>query len=134
MTGDFYSADFYSADFYSALAVIVLVTHIVFILWVIFGAVFTRRRPILRFLHIASLLWGVLAEILPWSCPLTIAENLLEARAGVQPYRGGFLFHYLDALVYPNISPTALTVAAVIVCLANLGIYARRFWLAHPRF
>jgi hypothetical protein len=29
---------------------------------------------------------------------LTLLENWLESRAGFEPYQGGFLLHYLDAL------------------------------------
>jgi len=79
-------------------------------------------------LHIASLVWGIGAEVLPGVCPLTSLENWLESRAGVQPYQGGFLLHYLDALVYPDISGTVLTIAGVAVGLLNLGVYARHFW------
>ena len=111
-------------DFYSGLAVCVLFVHVLFILWVILGALLTRGRPVLRWLHIASLMWGILAELLPWPCPLTFLENWLEVKAGVYPYSGGFLLHYLDKLVYPDISPTALTIAAVLVCVANLVWYA----------
>src|SRR3989449_4592586 len=93
---------------YSALAAAILGLHLLFILWIVFGGVFTRRRPLLRWLHLGSLVWGILIEILPWSCPLTWAENWLETRAGVAPYQGGFLLHYLDALVYPNIPPGLL--------------------------
>src|SRR6266566_4406514 len=39
--------------------------------------------------------------------------------------QGGFLLHYLDRLVYPDISPTVLTVAGVFVCALNLALYAR---------
>ncbi len=119
-----------ASNFYSALASVVLFLHALFILWVIFGALLTRTRPILRWLHIGSLVWGVLTEILPWPCPLTLLENWLEGRAGVQPYQGGFLLHYLDRLVYPNISDSVLTAAAVVVCVLNLGFYARQSWLA----
>lgn len=119
-----------SANSYSEIATAVLFLHALFILWIILGAALTSSCRILQTLHIVSLLWGILTELFPWSCPLTIAENWLEARAGVQPYQGGFLLHYLDALVYPNISPTALTAAGVTICLANLAIYARRFWRA----
>ena len=117
---------------YSALAVVVLFLHALFIVWVIFGAFFTRSHPLLRWLHILSLAWGILIEFLPWPCPLTLLENWLEAEAGVQPYQGGFLLHYLDTLVYPDISPTALTVVGVIVCGMNLGYYGRA-WLAIRR-
>jgi len=30
---------------------------------------------------------------------LTLLENWLEGKAGIQPYEGGFLLHYLDKLV-----------------------------------
>jgi hypothetical protein len=111
---------------YSVLADAVLVVHLLCILWIVFGAVFTRRRPLLRWVYIASVVWGVLIELLPWTCPLTWAENWLKAKAGLAPYQGGFLLHYLDALVYPNIPPGLLTGVGVAVCLFNLGIYAFR--------
>jgi hypothetical protein len=113
---------------YSALATVVLFLHALFILWVVFGAVFTRSRPILRWLHIVSLIWGILTELLPWPCPLALIENWLEQMAGVEPYQGGFLLHYLDKLVYPDISATALTVSGVIVCAFNLALYGRQAW------
>ncbi len=59
---------------YSALAVCVLLLHTLFIVWVVFGAFVTRSRPILRWLHIASLVWGILTELMPWPCPLTVLE------------------------------------------------------------
>jgi len=112
---------------YSALAAAILALHLLFILLVVFGATVTRRRPVLRWLHLGSLIWGMLIEILPWNCPLTWAENFLEAGAGVAPYQGGFLLHYLDALVYPDVPPGLLTGFGVAVCVVNLGIYAVRF-------
>lgn len=113
---------------YSALATAVLFLHALFILWVIFGALLTRSRPLLRWLHIASLTWGILTELLSWPCPLTLLENWLETQAGITPYRGGFLLHYLDRLVYPDISATVLTAAGVLVCVANLTFYGLQTW------
>jgi hypothetical protein len=121
-----------ASSFYSALATSALFLHALFILWVVSGALLTRSRPILRWLHIASLVWGILTELLPWPCPLTVLENWLEAKAGVQPYQGGFLLHYLDKLVYPDISPIVLTVAGMIICTLNLAFYGRQIWIARP--
>ena len=120
------------ANFCSGLAVCVLFLHALFIVWVVFGAVLTRSRPILRWLHIGSLIWGILTELMPWPCPLTLLENWLEQRAGVEPYQGGFLLHSMDRLVYPDISATVLTVAGVLVCAFNLAIYGRRAWRVRP--
>jgi len=97
---------------YSALAPVVLGVHLLFILWVVFGALVTHGRPLLRWLHLASLVWGVLVEILPWPCPLTPAENWLRGHAGLATYEGGFLLHYLDALVYPVYASGAGTLQA----------------------
>jgi hypothetical protein len=117
-----------AANIYSALATAVLFLHALFIAWVVFGVLFARSRPVLRWLHIISLVWGILTELLPWPCPLTLLENWLEQKAGVAAYRGSFLLHYMDKLVYPDVSATALTVAGVIVCTFNLALYGTRAW------
>ena len=122
-----------ASNFYSVLATAVLFLHALFIVWVIFGALLTRSRPILRWLHIASLIWGILTELLPWPCPLTLLENWFEEKAGVEPYQGGFLLHYMDRLLYPDLSATVLTVAGVIVCALNLAFYGRQIWRARMR-
>jgi hypothetical protein len=122
-----------ASSLYSALATFVLFLHALFILWVVFGALVTRSRPVLRWLHIASFVWGILTELLPWPCPLTVLETWLEAKAGVQPYEGGFLLHYLDKLVYPDISATILTVAGVMICALNLAFHGRQFWVSRHR-
>ena len=123
----------FSSNFYSALAISVLFLHALFILWVVFGALLTCSRLVLRRLHVASLVWGILTELLPWPCPLTLLENWLEGKAGVEPNQGGFLLHYLDKLVYPDISSAKLTIAAVIICTLNLMFYGRQIWLARLR-
>jgi hypothetical protein len=109
-----------------AAAATILVAHLAWILWAIFGALFTRGRPFLTAFHIASLIWGILVEIGPWPCPLTLAEQFFESRAGIQPYQGGFLVHYLDAIVYPNVPESVLVYAGVVVCAFNLLVYAAR--------
>lgn len=117
-----------ATSLYVALAVAVLIVHTLFIVWVVFGALITRNRPILRWLHIACLLWGILTELMLLPCPLTLLENWLEAKAGVEPYQGGFLLHYLDRLVYPDISVILLAVVAILVCTLNLAFYGWQTW------
>lgn len=112
-----------ASNFYSTLSGSVLLLHSLYIFSVVFGDLFTRSRPILRWLYIVSLVWGILTELLPWPCPLTLLENWLEGKAGVQPAQGGFLLHYLDKLVYPDISSAVLTTTAILVCALNLVFY-----------
>lgn len=113
---------------YQVLAEGVLAIHLLWIIWAIFGWLVTARRPVLRWLHILSLLYSILIETLPWPpCPLTMAEQRLESLAGIRPYREPFLVHYLVAAVYPDVSPRLLTVCALAVCLFNLGLYVFRW-------
>jgi hypothetical protein len=112
-----------SPGLYSDFAIAVLLLHALFILWVVFGILFTRSHPVLCWLHIASLIWGIFTELLPWPCPLTLLENWIEGKAGIEPYHGGFMLHYLDRLVYPDISAIVLTVTGAVVCVLNLALY-----------
>jgi hypothetical protein len=109
-----------------ALAEMVLMVHLGFIVWVILGGVVTRGRRLLAGAHVVSLVYGIVAELGPWPCPLTLAENFFEARGGLVPYQGPFLLHYLDAVVYPNLPPMLLVAGGVGVCVLNLVIYGWR--------
>jgi Protein of Unknown function (DUF2784) len=108
------------------LAALVLAFHLAWILWVIFGALWTRGRPWLAALHVASIVWGIIAEVGPWPCPLTTLEERLESTAGMHSYAGDCLVHYLDAIVYPNLSVGVIVGCAIAVCGANLLVYLTR--------
>jgi Protein of Unknown function (DUF2784) len=110
-----------------AAAIVVLLVHLVWIAFVIFGALWTRGRPTWSALHILALLWGIAVEAGPWPCPLTLAEQYFESRAGRAAYHGSFLLHLLDATIYPNLPDWAITIAGVAVCAFNLAIYGWRF-------
>ncbi len=113
---------------YQALAVSALALHLAFILWVIFGALFTKGRRILVGLHIGSLLYSIFIEIAMLPCPLTYLEQWAQRKAGQTAYEGGFIAHYLEKVIYPDVPYSVLAPAAVTVCVFNLGIYVWR-WL-----
>ncbi len=112
---------------YTVLARGVLALHLLWILWVIFGVLLTRRRPWLAWTHVASLLYSVLIELSALPCPLTGLEQWAQARAGMTAYEQDFLVHYLDALVYPSVPYPLLVSCAVAVCLFNLGVHGHRW-------
>jgi len=101
-----------------------LFLHLLWCGWVLLGWTVTRCRPLLRTLHIASLLYAIVIELLFW--PLTVAETWLEARAGIAPAHGPFLVRVLDAVVYPNLPEWFVVGSAVLVCVAILCVYLRR--------
>jgi hypothetical protein len=88
----------------------------------------TRCRRLLRTLHIVSLIYAIVIELVPWPpCPLTVAETWLEARAGIEPAHGPFLVRVLDAVVYPDLPEWLVVGSAVLVCVAILWVYLRRY-------
>ena len=108
-------------------AVLILMLHLAWLALVIFGALWTRGRPAWSALHILALFWGIVVEVGPWPCPLTMAEEHFESRVGRPSYQAGFLLHYLDAIVYPHLPSWVVTSAGVAVCALNLAIYCWRF-------
>jgi Protein of Unknown function (DUF2784) len=112
----------------AVLAELVLFLHLIWCVWVLLGWMVTRDRPVLRGLHIASLIYAVIVETVAWvQCPLTLAETWLETRADIEPARGRFLVHILDALVYPNLPEWLVVGGAVVVCAGILSVYVRRY-------
>lgn len=110
-----------------ALALAALLLHLLWLAWVALGWLLTRRRPLLRWLHIASLIYGILIEIFRWPCPLTLLEVEFARRAGRTAYREPFLVHYLEKIIYPDLPEAVVTAGAVAVCAGILLIYAWRY-------
>lgn len=106
----------------------VLFLHLLWCVWVLLGWTLTHRRPVLRTLHIISLIYAIVVEAVPWlPCPLTLAETWLEVRAVIEPSRGPFLVHILDATVYPDLPEWLVVGGAVLVCVVILCVYVRRY-------
>src|SRR5713101_9361982 len=106
----------------------VLLLHVLWCAWVLLGWTVTRGRRVLRTLHITSLVYAIVIELVPWpACPLSAVESQLEAQAGIEPAHGPFLVRVLDAIVYPDLPEWLVVGVAVTVCFAILGIYLRRY-------
>ena len=111
------------------LAIVILAVHLIWIGLVIFGAFWTRGRPLWTAIHLLALVWGIVVEVGPWPCPLTLAEQYFEGLAGQHPFRGSFVLHCIDSTIYPNLPYWVITVIGVAVCSMNLGLYSWRFGL-----
>jgi hypothetical protein len=95
---------------------------------VLLGWTVTRCRHVLRTLHVASLIYAIFIELVPWPpCPLTVAETWLEARAGIEPAHGPFLVRVLDAVVYPDLPEWLVVGGAVLLCVVILWMYLQRY-------
>ena len=118
---------------HALLADLVLVLHGLFILFVLLGGLIVWRRPRLGWLHLTAVAWAVWAAWAGWICPLTPRANALRRAAGHAGYGGGFVEHYLLALIYPDGLTRGVQIGlGVFVALLNLAVYALlvRAWRA----
>jgi hypothetical protein len=107
------------------LADIVLLSHLAFILFVMFGALMVLYRRWVAWLHIPMVLWSSVVNITPWLCPLTPLENYFHRQAGEAGYEGGFIAHYIAPLIYPEgMSYDMGMMVGVFVFIWNVLIYS----------
>ena len=102
----------------------VLLLHLGFILFVLLGGLLALRWRWAPMLHLPAAAWGVYVELSGGLCPLTPLENRLRSAAGEAGYTGGFIEHYLLALIYPaGLTQDVQYVLAAIVVGVNALAY-----------
>jgi len=109
---------------YSFLADLLVVLHLTFILFVLFGSLVVLIWEWLFWLHLPAIAWGITIEISGWICPLTPWEIHLRKMAGEQGYSGSFIMEYLIPIIYPSgLTREIQWVLGMIVVLTNLILY-----------
>ena len=83
------------------LADALVVLHLAFIIFVIFGGFLTLKWRRLVFVHPLAAIWGALIEFSGWICPLTPLEQKFRQAGGTAGYTTTFIEHYLLPVIYP---------------------------------
>jgi Protein of Unknown function (DUF2784) len=110
--------------FYSLMADAVVVFHLLFIVFVLSGALLVLRWRGWIWLHLPAVAWGMAVEFLHLYCPLTPLENALRLKAGSAGYEGDFLGHYLIPLIYPaGLTPQIQIALGAVVLVVNISAY-----------
>ena len=105
-----------------------LLVHLAFICFVLLGGFLLLRWRWLIVVHIPALLWAILLEFQGWNCPLTPLEQALRSLGDQQGYTGGFIQHYILALIYPAaLEQDIQFILGVLLILINTCIY---LWIA----
>lgn len=113
---------------YRVLADIVVVTHLLWILFLIAGAYWGRKSRAVMVVHGAGLAFAVVSQIFGWYCPLTHLEVRLAAKHNTAlAYPGSFLAHYAEKLVYINVAPAIIFVFTLVLVGVTVWIYWRAF-------
>ena len=109
------------------LADAVLLLHLAFVLFVLFGGLLALKWPKAIWLHLPAAAWGVFVEFSGWVCPLTPLEIRLREQSGTNGYTGDFIGHYLQALLYPeSLNRNTQLLFGTVALLVNGATY---FWL-----
>jgi hypothetical protein len=107
------------------LADAVLLLHAGFIAWAVFGGLALLRWPRLVWLHLPALAWGVWISASGGICPLTPLEQRLRVAAGQEGWHGGFIEHYLTAIIYPDgLTRSMQALLAALLLAGNIVVYA----------
>lgn len=94
------------------LANLILVFHFAFVVFSVLGGFLVLWKRWIAWLHIPSVLWSSLVNLLSSVCPLTPLENRFRRLAGQAGYEGGFIQHYVAPLVYPGGMPRRMELIA----------------------
>ncbi|MFO0706799.1 MAG: DUF2784 domain-containing protein [Nitrospira sp.] len=106
------------------LADAVLVLHLAFVLFVLFGGLLALKWPRAMWLHLPAAIWGAVVEFSSWICPLTPLENWLREQGGASGYAGDFIGHYLETLLYPeSLTRNTQLVLGLVVLAVNGAVY-----------
>jgi hypothetical protein len=111
---------------YGLLADLVLVAHLAFVGFVVLGGFLVLRWRRLAWIHVPVALWGAAIVLTGFTCPLTPLENRLQQLGGRAGYQGGFIEHYVTAVLYPDgLTRQAQLVLGAAVLTLNLVVYWR---------
>ena len=104
----------------------VLALHFAFIVFALLGGLLVWRWPRIAWLHLPAAVWAAGIAFFGGICPLTPLENRLRAAGGEAGYEGGFIEHYLGALIYPGWLTREIQLGlGAIVLAVNIACYWR---------
>lgn len=106
---------------------LVLLLHLGFIVFAVFGALLALRWRWAILVHPPAAAWSILVEFADWACPL----SALEEHFRIQAIVAGVASSRVERLVKPLIYPAGLTremqlALGLVLLLFNLALYV---WL-----
>ncbi len=109
----------------------VVIIHLGFILFVIFGGIIAVFWPKVLLIQITCVIWGIFIELTGFICPLTPMENYLRQQAGQMPYSGDFIMHYIEPVIYPEgLTREFQILMGLLAFVVNVLVY---IWLFHRK-
>ena len=109
---------------YEFLANITLITHLIFIIFVIFGGLLFFIFSKVIYIHLPALIWGIYIELTSSVCPLTYLENWFLYQSGLTTYSNSFINNYILPTIYPEHLTADLEIyLGISLIIINIFIY-----------
>lgn len=113
--------------FYKISADVVVLIHFLWILFLLFGGFWGVRHKSVKIFHLSGLILAFSLQLTDWYCPLTYLEVWLRTKhAPLLSYAGSFIIHYVEKIVYIEVSRSIILVLTVVLCGLNAWIYFRK--------
>ncbi len=109
---------------YKILADIVVLIHFLWILFLFFGAFWGIKNKGVKIFHLSGLAFAFIIQIFDWYCPLTHLEVWLRSKhSPFLTYAGSFITHYVEKIVYIEISRFLVFILTIFLCGLNAWLY-----------
>jgi len=109
---------------YPFLADLVLVVHLAFVVFVLYGGLLILKWRWIAWLHLPAAVWGAVVEFTGWICPLTPLEVWLRAQGGETSYSSDFIAQYLLPVLYPvDLTRGIQLLLGTVVVVLNAAVY-----------
>jgi hypothetical protein len=118
---------------YKILADSVVLTHFLWIVFLFFGAFWGVKNKIVKIFHLSGLVFAFAIQVFDWYCPLTHLEVWLRSKHDFAlTYAGSFIIHYVERIVYIELSRTLILFFTLLLCGFNAWFYLRRRKRSQP--
>lgn len=109
---------------YKMLADVVVLVHFLWIAFLCFGPFLGKRNQAIKIFHVSGLFFALIIQVFDWYCPLTHLEVWLRSKhAPDLTYTGSFIIHYVEKIVYIDLSPTLILLLTLLLCGFNVWFY-----------
>ena len=113
--------------YYKVFADTVVLTHFLWILFLLLGVLWGRSNKLVKIFHLSGLAFAFIIQILDWYCPLTYLELWLRSKhVSSLTYTGSFIIHYIEKIVYIELSRFLVLLFTIFLCVFNLWIYLKK--------
>ena len=112
---------------YKILADSVVLIHFLWIIFLFFGVFWGIKNKAVKIFHLSGLAFAFIIQIFGWYCPFTYLEVWLRSRHdSALTYRGSFIIHYVEEIVYIELSRTLILFITLLLCGFNIWFYLKK--------